>query len=722
MKFFLFILSVLATFSLSASHIVGGEIYYDCLGGNQYRVTVKIYRDCNSTGASFDQNLPITVFNGNNAQIDLFSIPFPGSTNLPVNFNNNPCVTAPGNICVEEAIYQQVVTLTGSTTGYLLSYQRCCRGPNVTNLFNPGDQGLTLVAQIPPDNVVTCNSSPRFSNFPPLLLCANSVLQFDHSATDPDGDLLVYSLCAPFQGGTSSAPAPNPAGPPPYNLVAWAGGGYSALNPFGMGPISIDPVTGWLTATPQVVGLYAVGICVQEYRNGVLLSTNTRDFLFRVLDCAIDLEAAITPQEDLVTFVSFCQGAEIHFENDSYGGSTYAWDFGVPGISTDVSSDFEPSYTFPTPGTYVVTLIVSISQGCSDTAEQTFIINDELDGFFVPPSPQCIVDNSFDFVGDGILPAGTTYSWDFGPFATPSTSTDLSPTNVVFTTSGSIPVTFTVSFENCDDTHEEDIFVYAEPTIGFGVKNELRCAPFTVNFVNQSFAHTPIFSLWDFGDGTPALASSNPSHLYSEPGVYDVSLVIFTDAGCIDTLYLTKPEFIEIFPKPVSIFEVDPLVQEQYSAHFTFTDLSDDDVTKQSLHFGDGSFTQLSEFTYTYPEPGVYHPYQIVRNQFGCRDSSRAMVTVIPVIPIMVPNAFTPDGNEFNNTFKPILYKPQNYRMWIYNRWGELLFFSESPDAEWDGQYAGTDVLDGIYLWRIIYNEYDTGKPKEIRGHVTLLR
>jgi hypothetical protein len=209
---------------------VGGEIYYDDLGGSQYRVTVKLYRDCLSDGAEFDADLPITIFDGNGNQLDNITIPFPGSTLLPVSFSN-PCVTIPSDICVEEAVYTAILNLPASTTGYTLSYQRCCRGPNVVNLNNPGDQGLTLTTDIPPSSQVTLNSSPRFNNFPPLMLCAGEELIFDHSASDLDGDSLVYELCTPFQGGTSTAPAPNPASPPPYQDVQWAGGGISATNP-----------------------------------------------------------------------------------------------------------------------------------------------------------------------------------------------------------------------------------------------------------------------------------------------------------------------------------------------------------------------------------------------------------------------------------------------------------------------------------------------------------
>jgi len=717
----LFFIFLSLNFNSFASHIVGGEMFYTCLGGNQYEITLKLYRDCLSDGAQFDSPLPITIFNGNNVNIGGFDINYPGSANLDVNFNNNPCVSVPSDICVEEAIYTKIVTLPPSTTGYTLAYQRCCRGPDVSNLVAPEDQGLTLTVTIPTDAIATCNSSPRFTNYPPLLLCANEELVFDHSATEPDGDVIEYEICAPNQGGTSSNPAPNPVPSPPYNLVVW-GSGASTPNPFVNGAIAINSTTGLLTASPQLPGLYAVGICAKEYRNGTLISTTTRDFLFRVLNCEIDLAASITPQVDLPTFVSYCQGLTVDFANESFGGTSWHWDFGVPATSADESSLFEPSYTYPGPGTYTVTLVVSQSAGCSDTTEQDFIINDELTADFDPPAAQCIIDNSFDFVGGGTLPTGSTFSWDFGNGAIPNSSTDQNPTNIVFSQSGTIPITYSTHFETCLESVTKDIFIYREPIINFTILDELKCAPYTGHFINQSVADSPIYSNWTFGDGTPNSTDTHPFHTYENAGIYDVSLTIMTDIGCIDTLTLDRPNLIQIFPAPTSVFDVAPLVQDEFEAHFTFTDLSADDVVKQWFYFGNGAFTTFSPFTYTYPESGVYYPYQIVENQYGCRDRSQKKITVVPVIPIMVPNAFTPDGDIYNNTFKPILYKPQQYEMFIYNRWGEMMYYSNDAYGEWDGNYKGKPAPDGVYVWKIIYNDYKNDLPQLVQGHVTLLR
>lgn len=713
-------LFVAGSFFSNASHIVGGEMYYDDLGGGNYRVTVKLYRDCLSDGAEFDSNLPITIFNGSNVQIGDFTIPFPGSTVLPVSFSN-PCVTIPTDICVEEAIYTRIVAMPASVNGWKLSYQRCCRGPNVTNLLNPGSTGLTLTVSIPALTTVPFNSSPRFNNFPPLLLCANTELVFDHSATDPDGDDLVYELCTPFSGGTIGNPAPNPAVPPPYGPVIWEAG-INALNPFGTGTITIDPVTGLINASPGIPGLYAVGVCVKEYRSGVLIGTSVRDFLFRVMNCQVALGASIVEQPDLNSFVSYCQGLTIAFENTSFGGTNYAWDFGVPGITDDISTSFAPVYTYPGPGTYTVTMVVNPGWPCTDTAVGIFTVQNEIEAFFDPPSAQCVLDNSFDFVGQGTFPVvGSTFDWSFGSDANPTTSSDQNPTDIVFGTPGVKNITFTVNFDLCQTSYTDQVIVAAPPTINFSVPDELKCVPYTAQFTNLSTATTQIFSFWEFGDGATS-SDTHPAHIYDQVGVYDVTLTIWTTSGCIDTLTMLRPNLIEVFPKPISQFSVTPYEQLEYDNAFFFTDEAIGAV-ETWFYFADYNYTDQDSVWHSYLEPGVYLPWQIAINEYGCYDKSYQELKVIPIMEIMVPNAFTPNGDSFNNVFQPVLFDDQVYELWIYNRWGEQVHYVEELNANWDGSYNGILVQDDTYIWKIKYTsfKYD-GIPIIVEGFVTVLK
>ncbi|MCB0640388.1 MAG: hypothetical protein KDC44_02055, partial [Phaeodactylibacter sp.] len=298
---------------LQAAHIIGGEMTYECLGGGTYRFTMKIYRDCAGGGADFDStpNAPfdatVTIYEGSSTvpfqNLTLFDPPI--VTNIDPELSN-PCLVVPPGVCVEEGVYVFTLDLPNSPSSYHISYQRCCRNNTITNIIDPGSAGATYTIELTPQAQDLCNNSPTFNNFPPIVICNNEPINFDFSATDADGDQLVYSLCDPFLGGgtnqvmfeEANGVAPNPDLPPPYSVVPFSPP-FSAMNPMqGNPPLSIDPNTGFITGVPEILGQFVVGVCVEEYRNGQLLSVLRRDFQFNVADCQPTVVADI--QEDQI--------------------------------------------------------------------------------------------------------------------------------------------------------------------------------------------------------------------------------------------------------------------------------------------------------------------------------------------------------------------------------------------------------------------------------------
>lgn len=719
-KLIFIILSFIISLELFASHIVGGDIYYDYLGNNNYRITVVLFRDCASTGAEYDNPMSVGIFNSSNVLVQEVLIPFPGSVVLPV-ILNNPCVTPPANICTERAIYTQIVNLPPTPGGYNVSYQRCCRGPNVTNLISPEDTGLTLVTHINGTNSnAIINSSPRFNNYPPLVICNNDILNFDHSATDPDGDVLVYELITPFAGATDVDPMPQPPPSPPYFQVNFAGG-YAPINPLGPGAtISIDPNTGQLIADPEMLGLFVVGIRVKEYRNGVLIGQSDRDFLFKVVNCVIQLQAEVVPQVEASNFISFCQGFDAQFENNSFGGTNYLWDFGVDTLTNDVSTSFEPSYTFPGPGEYEVTLVVNPGWPCTDTSTQLFIIQEGLDVSFTTIDSICVTGNSFDFIGFYDGPANPTITWEFGPHANFPSANTLNVNNVVFDTSGYIPVTISVETGQCEGSYTEMVFLYDEPKINFGVDPELKCAPYEVFFLDSSTSYAPLIYNWNFGDGTTS-NEANPSHIYENPGQYDITLSIQSTEGCISTLTLIKNDLIQVFPSPIADFNISPDQQTVFEPFFFAEDKSyDSDII--FYIYNDSLYKFERNPSFTFIESGNHRVTQVVENEFGCRDTIYKIVSVIPQTTVFIPNTFTPDGNNFNNVFIPVIYDVQNYEFWIYDRWGEQIFYSNILREGWDGTYKGRNCQDGIYTYKVKFSDIKSNEIEILTGHISLLR
>lgn len=712
----LLLLPTLAT----ATHIVGSEIYYTCLGNNQYRITLKVYRDCLIGEAPFDSPANVTVFNGQGFVFNNMQMYHGGAVQMPVVIDN-PCLQAPPNICVEEAVYEQVVNLPFTPGGYHIAYQRCCRNGTIVNLTQPGIQGSTSYVHVPESALQSCNSSPRFNAFPPIALCAGDALEFDHSATDPDGDQIVYSLCAPYVGATQFDPAPFTSAAPPYNTVNW-GPGYTAAAPMDASPaLSIDPVTGLLTGIPTQQGQYVVGVCAEEYRNGQLISVNTRDFQFNVVSC-MSYVAAIIPDPE--AFHDPCTGREVTFGNNSINAGFYEWDFGSD-TQDALSTEAYPTYFFPDTGWFNVTLIANPGLPCADTTVQPILIHDPVIAEIPPLNGQCADDNAFDFVAGGQFGNGASFLWEFED-ALPPTSTDQNPIGITFNGAGEYTVRLTVTEAVCSDMDETMIATYPRPQALFSPGPHVGCTPFTVNFTDESYSATGHHVLWDFGNGTTS-GQHNPSCTYIHTGTYDVSLTVWTTSGCIDTVSFHAPMDVTVNPLPSGEITVFPDTQSIFEPHFTFSGSSGNAVLC-NIDPGDGQILTASisgcDFEYTYADTGNYYPVLHVVNEFGCTATDTAFLRVRPEFRFWLPNAFRPGGNPRNDFWGPKAMGVKDYRMWVFNRWGQLMFYSEDHREHWDGtlQHSGNPtVVQGVYAYRVKFRSLD-GKPFEYTGSVTLVR
>jgi len=660
----LIVFSILFSYRNYATHIVGGEIYYDYLGGGNYFITLKIYRDCSSpTNAGFDPNAYVFVYDYAGNFVDSLAIPLPGSTILPP-LINNPCFTPPADVCVEEGIYQDTINLPPIPGGYYISYHRCCRNGTIINLDDPGGTGSIYMAHIPDPIFAAVNNTPRYNNFPPIFICAGVPLTFDHSATDPDGDSLYYQFCDPFNTSGECAlygapaaslvpPCPELAPPQPYSYVNFLPP-YSASYPMSAFPaMSINPVTGLLTGTPNMLGQYVVGVCVSEYRNGVLLSTNKRDFQFNVVDCP-GLPVASIPQQ-----TTFCTGMTVNFSQNSLNAMTSNWYFGDPSTTADVSTAQSPSWTYPAAGTYTVTLVINQGQLCTDTNTITYSIAPLLAPAFTAPPPECLESNSFNFNAGGAFAGTGTFNWNFGTNASPASSASQNPSNVTFNAPGTYPVTLIVNENGCADTVIHSVQVFPKPIADFGLTSPISCILNPVQFNDSSISTTPLTYQWNFDDGNTSTLQ-NPVNTYSVVDTYNVTLIVTTTQGCKDTVELPAP--LNVLPPPAASFT---MATNCFTNEIDFTQTSTGGSTSL-WNFGDLTTTadssNLYSPSYTYPDSGSYTVVLTVNPGTSCTGVQTTTFFVDPpLIPTLSPASdcfaansfnFTPGGSyEGNGTF-----------------------------------------------------------------------
>jgi gliding motility-associated-like protein len=386
-----FILMTFATTFAKATHIVGGEVTYQCLGNNRYLIKMAIYRDCISgaVGAIADDNPAfISLFNQAGVRItdDIVYAKISGGTVVPTDFDLN-CYVNPPRTCLNRIEFEKIYQLGSSPVGYKILYQNCCRNASIVNIIDPSSAGATYFCTIPPNAAAECNNSATFNKIPPQIICVNNPLNYNHSAQDIDGDSLSYEFCE-----TYTAPREEVKSYPVFfadNILYR--NPYTFRNPMGGNPrIKIDSKTGIISGTPNLQGRFVVAVCCHEWRRGIKINTVTREFQFVVTNCSKGVIANI-PQysEDFNTFRVNCKDYTIPFENTSVGGSTYFWDFGVPGVTNDTSIAFAPTYTYPDSGTYLVRLYVNRGTNCVDSFNRFVKIYPKLIAQFNAPENVC---------------------------------------------------------------------------------------------------------------------------------------------------------------------------------------------------------------------------------------------------------------------------------------------------------------------------------------------
>jgi gliding motility-associated-like protein len=522
------------TADIQASHLAGGIIYYECVGGSQYKFTVIRYRD--NTGAALPTTFNLSVRPANGGTI--ISVPMTQVTVSIVQFSaSTPCFVPPP-INQEEFIYQsQAITLASSPGGYDVYHAICCRNGGILNLV--GSPGQTLMSHIPDPGTYVCNTSPQFDLFPPLSICSNDSIYLNYTATDPDGDSVSYYLCDAY---TNSPAAP------PFNSVPYSGT-YSGTNPISaLPPLTMDPATGLLTGNPNLNGTFLVTICMDEFRNGVLIGTYRQEFEMIVTTCNNTFVPTIGISDTSINLgmnlITSCDDFTVQFNNTSNQGNLFLWDFGVNGITTDTSSSFNPVYTYPDTGSYTVTLISNPGTGCSDTATQTVIIYPVLNANYVNGDTLC-AGNPVFFIDSSTTTYGFINYWSWTGSSGFSSSIQ-NPVNNYNTPQNDTITLIIETNKGCRDTLTKVLTVFDLPTINAGPDITI-C---TGDSANIQATTNGVSYQWKPAIGLSCTTCLNPKAAPPTDTTY--TLVVIGQGSCIDSstirVIVTPPPDVDLGP------------------------------------------------------------------------------------------------------------------------------------------------------------------------------
>jgi gliding motility-associated-like protein len=195
-----------------------------------------------------------------------------------------------------------------------------------------------------------------------------------------------------------------------------------------------------------------------------------------------------------------------------------------------------------------------------------------------------------------------------------------------------------------------------------------------------------------------------------------------SEEGCIDSS-ITIVKVSDVYA-PIANFNFSPINPTIYDNEVSFLNLSEE-TTKYEWNFYDQFISSEKNPTYIFPnnESGTYLICLEAKNDVNCIDEKCQTIRIEGVNSVYIPNTFSPNGDEYNNIFRPIIrdISPENYEFNIYNRWGELIFNTINRSEAWDGTHQNKSCPNGTYSWTLIYTE-NNGNRKFLKGSVLLKR
>ena len=418
-----------------------------------------------------------------------------------------------------------------------------------------------------------------------------------------------------------------------------------------------------------------------------------------------------------------CAQSQFGFVNNSSIPSgninTYDWDFGDNTSSTSTA----PLHSYNNFGIYPVELIVASDSGCVDT--MTLNLN-------VHPNPVADFDVStecfqatYDNLSTIASGAIVQNDWDLGDA---TMSTNISPVHT-YVGNGSYSVNLIVTSDfGCTDNITIPTIINTPFKAGIASNLTQICDGDCIQFFDSTIAVSGIPSYeWKFSDGQisnkkdPTICFNNSGE---EPEDISVFFKISTTTGCLDSAYYV--DLINVIPVPKALFIYSPEEVPRSEPEVKFDNKS---ILADNYYwnFGDGTNDVVENPVHYYPE--IAQSYTVTLTAYDatgtCEDTYKTILVVEDEILFYIPNAITADGNNFNETFEPVFFSGidvYQYRMEIFNRWGEIIFMSYDPGAGWNAQYNGQPVKEGVYVWKITFNETMSDKTHTHTGTVTVLK
>lgn len=383
--------------------------------------------------------------------------------------------------------------------------------------------------------------------------------------------------------------------------------------------------------------------------------------------------------------------------------------------------------TSPTvPGIHQYTYQIYDNFGCTHDTTLSLYVRPKPVSNAGADSSTCLLSNQLQGV---TMPRSTANTWSWYS-DNPTGSSAINNTNIYNPTTvvneyGTYYYILEETVDGCQTTPDTVEIEYIEVvnTISVLIENDTLCLPENAVFVNTSDMTEFDSILWSFGDGRSSRNQGSVTHDYENPGCYDLTVTLVNSLGCTVDSVLTN--IVCAFPSPFADFSSNPFEPIVPQTLINFTNLSSG-ATSYVWEVAGLDTSNLTDYSYEFPkvDGGSYLVTLTATNEGGCVDDITKTIEIKNPLNYFIPSAFTPNDDGLNDEFKVVFNNNliTEYSFIIFNRWGEVIFFSLDPDEAWDGKFEGELVPEGIYVYKIKGKEKQQLDGFEKFGQVSVLR
>ena len=413
--------------------------------------------------------------------------------------------------------------------------------------------------------------------------------------------------------------------------------------------------------------------------------------------------------------------------------ATYDWVFG-DGQTSNLNIP-NTTHVYNNKGSYNVMLTLTSNKNCVNTISHQVLVYPKPD-ILISASNLICLGSKTTFTANSMANSGNVVQWKWDVNNSINTfELNGKQNNFMFPTEGwhTLNLLATTDY-GCSESFTRNLYINYLPKVDFIVNDPDGCPlPHCVEFTDKSSVMAPakiINWYWNFGNGTSNMVNTNANQnacyfntSSNQLALYSVTLIAKTDSGCVTSK--THPNMITVFPKPIAQYTVVPEFGNVVVPLVHFINQSID-YTIFNWDFGDGKAnnTQVNpDHYYEGTTSEDYFSSLIVTNKYGCTDTAQVKVNITPEFVFYIPNTFSPNGDAINDEFTGSGIGIIKFEMWIYDRWGVSIFYSEDIYNAWNGQTQGKgeDAKQDVYTWKVELKDV-FGKKHSYVGHVTLLR